>query len=102
MLVAGPQVMRLVFGDELHYTRGGLALIAVGMGFYLSAATLNQAALAVGRARQAATCWIVSAATFVGFLLLPGFQDRVLQMEIGYTLGAVLLTSLLYTLYRGG
>ena len=102
MLVAGPRIMRIVFGPHFHYGRGGLVLIAAGMGLYLSAATLNQAALARGLARRAAAFWACSAAAFVVFLLLPGFDDRVLQVETGYLGAALLLCSLLYWLYRRG
>jgi O-antigen/teichoic acid export membrane protein len=102
MLVAGPSVMDLVFGGDFDYDRGGLVLISLGMGLYLSAATLNQAALAQGRARQAAICWVSSAAAFVLFLLLPEFDDRVLQVETGYVGAALLLCALLYGLYRRG
>ena len=70
------------------------------MGLYLSAATLNQAALARGLARQAAACWLAAAVSFVGFLLLPGFDDDVLQVEIGFVGAALLLSGLLYGLYR--
>ena len=100
LLVIGPTVMRLAFGGHFHYGRGGLVMIAVGMGFYLSAATLNQAALARERARAAAVCWIATAVAFVVFLLLPGFDDRVLQLEAGYLAAAGLLCTLLYALYR--
>ena len=41
------------------------------MGFYLAAATLNQAALAQGRAQRAAVCWIACALAYVGWNLLP-------------------------------
>jgi O-antigen/teichoic acid export membrane protein len=100
LLAVGPTVMRLAFGAHFHYGRGGLVMVAVGMGFYLSAATLNQAALAHAQVRQAAGCWIATATAFVVFLLLPGFDDRVLQLEAGYVLAAGLLCVLLYTLYR--
>ena len=43
--------MELVFGGDFDYDRGGLVLIALGMGLYLAAATLNQALLARARAR---------------------------------------------------
>jgi hypothetical protein len=92
--------MRLAFGGNFHYGRGGLVMVAVGMGFYLSAATLNQAALAHAKARQAAACWLVTAVAFVVFLLLPGFDDRVMQLETGYLGAAGLLCALLYVLYR--
>jgi len=100
MLAVGPSVMELVFGGDFDYDRGGLVLISLGMGLYLGAATLNQALLAHGRAREACVAWLVAAAAFVVFLLLPGFDDRVLQVEVGYVGGALLLCGLLYGLYR--
>ena len=83
MLAAGPGLMELVFGGDFDYDRGGLVLISAGMGLYLSAATLNQALLAHGRARQA-SCGAGSAPRprFALFLLLADFDDRVLQVEI--------------------
>ena len=94
--------MDLVFGGEFDYDRLGLVLIALGMGLYLSGATLNQAALARGHAGGAAACWVVSATAFVLFLTLPSFDDRVLQVEVGYLGAAIVLCSLLYGLYRRG
>ena len=69
MLALGPWVMDLLFGGDFDYERGGLVLVALGMGLYLSAATLNQALLAHGRATQAAISWLAAAAAFVAFLL---------------------------------
>ncbi|HEX8645929.1 MAG TPA: hypothetical protein VF715_03445, partial [Thermoleophilaceae bacterium] len=100
MLVAGPWFMELFFGESDEYDRGGLVLVAVGMGLYLAAATLNQAALARGLTKQAAACWVGSAAAFVVMLLVPGFDSAVLQLEIAYVAGALLLCGLLYGLYR--
>jgi len=100
LLAIGPWAMDILFGSDVDYGRGGLALIAIGMGLYLAAATLNQAALARGKAKEAAACWLTSAAAFVGFLLIPGWDDRVVQVEVGYAGGAALLCALLYSLYR--
>jgi O-antigen/teichoic acid export membrane protein len=100
MAALGPAIMKLAFGGNFHYPRGGLVLVALGMGFYLCAATLNQAALAHAKARQAAVVWLITAIGFVVFLLLPGFNDRVLQLEVGYVGAAGLLFGLLYALYR--
>jgi hypothetical protein len=69
------------------------------MGLYLSAATLNQAALAHAQAKQAAVAWVLTATAFLVWLLLP-FDDRVLQLEAGYLGAAGLLCALLYGLYR--
>jgi O-antigen/teichoic acid export membrane protein len=99
MLAAGPQVMDLLFGGDFDYERGGLVLVALGMGLYLSAATLNQALLAHARAGQSAACWVVSAAAFVLFLVLVEFDDRVLQVEVAFIGAAALLSSSLYALY---
>ena len=100
MLVAGPTVMGLLFGGDFDYTRGGLVLVALGMGLYLSAATLNQALLAHARAGRASAVWIITAAAFVLFLLVVDFDDRVLQVELAFTGAAVCLSSALYALYR--
>jgi O-antigen/teichoic acid export membrane protein len=101
LLVLGPFAMHLLFGDKgFDYGRYGLVAIGVGMGLYLVGATLNQALLARGRAAQAAACWVASAASYVVFLLIPGWHDRVLQLEVGFLFGAAVLCSLLYALYR--
>ena len=101
LLAIGPFAMEVLFGDKgFDYERFGLVAIGVGMGLYLCGATLNQAALAMGRASAAAACWLVSAVTYVVFLLIPGWSDRVLQLEIGFLVGATTLSLLLYGLYR--
>jgi O-antigen/teichoic acid export membrane protein len=99
MLAAGPTVMDLLFGGDFHYDRGGLVLVSFGMGLYLSAATLNQALLAHAKARQSATCWAACAITFVLFLVLLDFDDRVLQVEVAFVGAAALLSGSLYALY---
>jgi O-antigen/teichoic acid export membrane protein len=100
LLAIGPWAMDLLFGSDAAYDRLGLSLIAIGMGLYLAAATLNQAALARGKTKEAAACWVTSAAAFVAFLLIPGWSDRVVQTEIGYAGAAAVLCALLHRLYR--
>jgi O-antigen/teichoic acid export membrane protein len=100
MLVAGPQVMDLLFGGNFDYERGGLVLISIGMGLYLAAATLNQALLAHGWAGRSAACWAAAAVAFVLFLLLAEFDDRVLQVEVAFVGAAAVLSAALYALYR--
>ena len=102
MLALGPWLMDLFFGGDLDYARGGLVLVAAGMGLYLAAATLNQAALARAQARAAAACWAGAAAVFVVFLLAWRFEDRVFQVEVGFVGAAGLLCMLLGGLYRAG
>jgi O-antigen/teichoic acid export membrane protein len=101
LLVLGPFAMKVLFGDKgFDYERFGLVAIGVGMGLYLCGATLNQAALAAGKARAAAGCWVAAAAAYIVFLLIPGWSDRVLQLEVGFLVGSMVLCGLLYGLYR--
>jgi O-antigen/teichoic acid export membrane protein len=101
MLVAGPTLMHVVFGDKGYdYGRLGLVLVSVGMGCHLAGATLNQAALARSQARAAAVCWLVAAAGFLALLAVPAISDRVLRVEVAYVCGTALLGALLYRLYR--
>jgi O-antigen/teichoic acid export membrane protein len=102
LLAVGPPVMDLVFGAGYDYGRGGLAVIAVGMGLHLCAGTLNQAALARGHGRAAAGAWIVAAAAFVPWMLTPLVGDQLLRAEVGYAGAAALLCGLLGAVYRRG
>jgi O-antigen/teichoic acid export membrane protein len=99
VLIAGPPVMRLLFGSEFDYDRGGLAMVAAGTGLYLAATTLNQAVLAQGRSRIAAGSWAVSAVFFVAFLLVANIE-QVREVEIAFLATAALLSGLLYAAYR--
>jgi hypothetical protein len=100
MLAAGPDLMKLAFGAKqgAPYDRVGLVIVAAGMGLYLSAATLNQAALAQAQARRSAVRWIACAAVFVAWVLLP-VLDPVRRVEVGFSGTAALLCVLLYALY---
>ena len=99
VLAIGPEVMQIAFGDDHTYDREGLAIVAIGMGFYLSAVTLNQAALAQGQARRAALCWVTCAAAFIVFNLVQPL-DPYRTVEVGFMACAAVLSGLLYLLYR--
>ena len=99
VLLVGPPVMRLLFGEEFDYDRVGLAMVAAGMGLYLSATTVNQAVLAQGRAPLAAASWAVAAAFFVVFLLVAQMEE-VREVEVAFLATAGVLSALLYVAYR--
>jgi hypothetical protein len=99
-LAIGPFAMDVLFGGSFDYGRWGLTLVALGMGFHLTAGTLNQAALARRRAGLAAVAWAIAALAFVGWMVLPTVADQVLRAEIGYFGAAGILAGLLYGLYR--
>ena len=98
VLAVGPQVMDIAFGGDFTYDRTGLAIVAVGMGLYLAGVTLNQAALASGRAKQATLAWIASAATFV-IVNLVGAGDPFRAVEVGFALAALVLAAGLAMIY---
>lgn len=102
LLAVGPPVMKALFGQSYDYSRFGLALVGLGMGMHLTAGALNQAALARDRAHTAAVCWLVAAAAFVAWMLLPLIGDEVLRTEVGYFGAAGLLAVMLAYVYRRG
>jgi O-antigen/teichoic acid export membrane protein len=103
LLAIGPFVMEhVLFGQHTTYNRFGLALIGVGMGLHLISGALNQAALARDRARAAAGCWLVAAAAFVVWMVIPAISDQVLRVEVGYAGATALLAATLAALYRRG
>jgi O-antigen/teichoic acid export membrane protein len=100
LLIDGPHLMQIAFGKKHTYQRADLVIVAIGMGLYLSAATLNQAALARGEVRRASFCWISCAALFVIWTAVPIVGNEFHRVVYGYLGAAALLCSLLYWLYR--
>jgi O-antigen/teichoic acid export membrane protein len=103
LLIVGPFALQHVFfGQHYSYKGFGLALIGLGMGLHLCSGALNQAALARDRARAAAGCWLLAAALFVGWMLLPAISEQLLRAEVGYAGATALLALALTLLYRQG
>jgi O-antigen/teichoic acid export membrane protein len=99
VVIAGPQLMQIAFGDKFSYDRTGLVIVASGMGLYLTATTLSQATLAQAQARRAALCWAASALAICAWYLVPVF-DTARRVEMGFAGGAVILCFLLWAVYR--
>ncbi len=104
LLAIGPPVMTALLGHNGagYYHRLGLAVVGIGMGLHLVSGTLNQAALARGRAALAAVAWLFSAALFVAFVAAPTISSVVTRVEVGYCLAAGVLCALLGILYVRG
>lgn len=100
VLVAGPQLMQLAFSDKFSYDRAGLLLVTAGMGLYLSSVTVNQACLAQGQVRRVAGRWAACAAFFVAWCFLAPIAEEFRRVEIGFTVSALLLLTLLFAAYR--
>jgi O-antigen/teichoic acid export membrane protein len=103
LLAIGPSVMTALLGNKgFPYGRVGLALVGLGMGFHLISGTLNQAALARGRAAMAAVAWLVAAALFVLLVATRTIANEVTRVEVGYFTATVVLAGLLWAVYRHG
>jgi O-antigen/teichoic acid export membrane protein len=103
LLLIGPPVMTTLLGDKgYHYGRVGLAIVGLGMGLHLISGTLNQAALARGRAALAAAAWLIAAALFVAFVAAPTIHGEVMRVEVGYFGATLVLSGLLWAVYRRG
>ena len=76
--------------------RGDLALLAVGIGAFLTAGTFSQALLAVGRAGRAAVQWTAGATAFVALeLALAGTTFH--RVSAAFAAGSALVAALLVT-----
>jgi O-antigen/teichoic acid export membrane protein len=103
LLAIGPSVMTALLGHKhFEYGRFGLALVAIGMGFHLVSGTLNQAALARGRAALASVAWLAAAALFVAFVATPTIGSEVTRVEVGYFTASAVLCALLVGVYGRG
>jgi O-antigen/teichoic acid export membrane protein len=102
LALIGPWAMGVLFGGDFEYTRAGLVLVGIGMGFHLTAGTLNQAALARGRAAWAAGAWLAAAALFLGWLAVGALDDELLAVEIGYAASTAALAGGLWWIERTG
>lgn len=92
LLVLGPWAMSDVLFDlEWTYSGTTLALVGIGMGLHLAAGTLNQSALAHGRAPVASLVWLVAAAFFVTWMLTEPVAEPVARAASGYAIASALL-----------
>jgi cytochrome b len=74
----------------------------LGMGFHLIAGTLNQAALARGRAALSSAAWLLAAALFVLLVATHTIANEVTRVEVGYFTATLVLCGLLWGVYRRG
>ena len=92
--------MQIAFGKKHSYHRADLVIVSIGMGLYLSAATLNQAALARGPGAPRLVLLDQLRDRLRGLDARPDRRQRLPPGRVGYLGAAALLCSLLYWLYR--
>jgi O-antigen/teichoic acid export membrane protein len=102
LLLIGPWAMGVLFGGNFDYGRFGLVLVGIGMGFHLTSGTLNQAALARGRAAWAAGAWLGAAILFLGWLAVSPLTNELLAVEVGYAAATAALAGALWWIERSG
>jgi O-antigen/teichoic acid export membrane protein len=93
-LVCGPELMRLLFGPGFDVARGDLAVLCAGVGCYLAAATLSQAALARALAARTALAWLAAALAFVALELSLG-GSPMHKVAVAFTVATGLNAALL-------
>jgi O-antigen/teichoic acid export membrane protein len=88
--VAGPFAMRTLYGDRYRASSEALAVLGLGVAFYLGAATLSQALLALDVPGAAAACWTAAGAVLVGvFFACPGSQ--LIRVAVSFAAAAFVL-----------
>lgn len=100
MLIAGPWIMKLVFGNQYVFDRVDLVLITAGMGVYLCAATLNQTALAAKKTGLAVGCWLTATVFFVVWEYGAFVEDPIDRVAYGYPAASLILFAMLFVLYE--
>ena len=96
--VVGPAALGILYGDEFSAERLDLTLLGVGVAFYLVAATVSQALLALAAVRSAAAAWSASAIVFLllYFALQGGELFRIsAALAVATALGAISLVVVL-------
>jgi O-antigen/teichoic acid export membrane protein len=73
--VAGPAAMKFLYGSEYVASSSDLALLGLGAGAYLFAATISQALLARALGARAAVAWAASALLFVAVFRFTGGSE---------------------------
>lgn len=100
--VAGPEAMRMLYGDAYSVSRGDLVLLGLGVACYLGASTFSQALLALDCGSRAAAAWCSSAVAFVVlYVVLPWSQLTRISLAFAAAMsGGLVLLWLLLTRHR--
>jgi len=95
----GPEALRILYGADFVADRHSLALLGLGVGCYLAAATVSQALLALDRGVAAASAWGTAAVLFLTlYVVSPG--DELFRVSLSFTLAAFTGLAVLSALLR--
>ncbi|MFC0506029.1 lipopolysaccharide biosynthesis protein [Micromonospora costi] len=99
-VLLGPWLVGALFDAPDVLGHGDFAWLAVATLAYLWAMVLGQALLALDRHRAQALAWTVGVAALVAATLAP--LSVALRVELGYTVGSVVVAGTMALLLRGG
>ena len=82
----GPQVVRLLFGEEFDLSHRTMALLGLGSSAFMVASLLAQASIAVGGHRRMALAWSVGIAALLAVVAFSS-DDLFLRVELAGVAG---------------
>lgn len=95
-LAVGPEVVRLLFGDDFALPRDQMTLLGVGAGLFMVATVLGQACVALGRHASTVVGWAAGAVGLgVATALVPGAVPRAVWGLVVATAAATLVLGVL-------
>ncbi|MCW2716026.1 MAG: hypothetical protein JWN88_3073 [Frankiales bacterium] len=97
-LAVGPELLRLFFGPDFALGRTDMALLALGSAFFMQAAVLGQALVALGRHAGAAAGWVLGAAALV--LTTFVVDGTLARAEWGFVVSTLVTAATLLVLLR--
>ena len=86
-IVVGPQVLRLVFGQDFTLTSRDLAVLAASCTVLMAAQALGQGLIATSRYRAVVTGWLAGVAAF--WVVVVAVQPLLLRVELAILAGGI-------------
>lgn len=86
LLIGGPELTGLFFGDVYRSSGATLAVLSIGCTTFLVAGVLAQSILAIRRPRSTAVGWLVGLTSFALLLLVP--SDLVVRVSVALLVGS--------------
>lgn len=100
--VAGPDLLRLAFGDQYVLDRLVLVELAAASGLFMLCSAAGQSLIALQRYALSSLGWAVGAITFLGLMTVPARLDQRVALAFLVGTAAATATALLVLVYCRG